>query len=96
MTKSHLIFNDCFFLRSWRFRSKCNRGGIESEFNSHKIVSVSEELMIYMMRLDDIYMNLYNNNERNDNNIGDSGGCSIGEGLKMNSTLTELWLSVRS
>ena len=34
-----------------------NRGGIESEFNSHKIVSGSEELMIYMMRLDDIYMN---------------------------------------
>ena len=30
------------------------------------------------------------NNERNDNNIGDSGACSIGEGLKMNSTLTIL------
>ena len=29
----------------------------------------------------------------NDNQIGDSGTCSIGEGLKMNSTLTELDLS---
>ena len=35
-----------------------------------------------------------NNNERNDNNIGDSGACSIGEGLKMNSTLRELSLWV--
>ena len=34
-----------------------NRGGIESEFNSHKIESGSEELMIYMMSLGDIYMN---------------------------------------
>ena len=33
-----------------------NRGGIEGEFNSHRIVAGSEELMIYMMRLDDIYM----------------------------------------
>ena len=33
-----------------------------------------------------------NNNERNGNNIGDSGGCSIGEVLKVNSTLTELYL----
>ena len=31
----------------------------------------------------------------NGNNIGDSGGSGIGEGLKFNSTLTELWLSVR-
>ena len=37
-----------------------------------------------------------NNNERNVNNIGDSGGCSIGDGLKVNSTLTELVLFVRS
>ena len=28
----------------------------------------------------------------NDNNIGDSGGSVIGEGLKFNSSLTELWL----
>ena len=33
---------------------------------------------------------LINNNERNDNHIGESGGCSIGEGLKVNSTLTLL------
>ena len=39
---------------------------------------------------------MMNNNEWNDNDIGDSGGCSIGEGLKMNSTLTELNLGVRS
>ena len=39
---------------------------------------------------------LINNNERNGNNIGDSGGCSIGDGLKMNSTLTELHLGMRS
>ena len=34
-----------------------NRGWIKDEFNSQRIVSGSEELMIYMMRLDDIYMN---------------------------------------
>ena len=34
------------------------------------------------------------NNERNSNNIGDSGACSIGEGLKMNSTLRKLDLWV--
>ena len=34
-----------------------NRGRIEDEFNSHKIVSGIEELMIYMIELDDIYMN---------------------------------------
>ena len=34
-----------------------NRGRIEDEFNSHRIVSVYEELMINMMSLDDIYMN---------------------------------------
>ena len=27
------------------------------------------------------------------NKIGDSEACGIGEGLKINSTLTELWLS---
>ncbi len=32
----------------------------------------------------------------NDNNIGDSGGRAIGEGLKFNSTLTKLGLSMRS
>ena len=32
----------------------------------------------------------------NDNNIGDSGGSGIGEGLKVNSTLTELILRMRS
>ena len=32
--------------------------------------------------------------EYNDNNIGDSGGSVIGEGLKFNSTLTELGLSM--
>ena len=36
------------------------------------------------------------NNDRNDNKIGDSGGCSIGEGLKVNSTLTKLYLGVKS
>ena len=35
---------------------------------------------------------MMNDNERNDNNLGDSGGCSIGDGLKMNSTLTKLSL----
>ena len=39
---------------------------------------------------------LINYNEKNVNKIGDSGGCSIGEGLKMNSSLTELYLGVRS
>ena len=42
----------------------------------------------------DWFMNIYDVN--NDNNIGDSGGSVIGEGLKVNSTLTELYLSVRS
>ena len=70
-----------------------NWGWIEGEFNSHKIVAGSEELMIYMMWLDDD--ELINNDEINDNNIGDSGGCSIGEGLKLNSTLTELDLRMR-
>ena len=42
------------------------------------------------------YLHELNNNERNGNDIGDSGGCSIGDGLKMNSTLTELYLSARS
>ena len=32
----------------------------------------------------------------NGNNIGDSGGSAIGEGLKVNSTLTELYLGLRS
>ena len=32
----------------------------------------------------------------NENNIGDSGGREIGEGLKFNSTLTELNLKVRN
>ena len=34
-----------------------NRGRIEDEFNSHRIVAVYEELMMYMIELDDIYMN---------------------------------------
>ena len=34
--------------------------------------------------------------EYNDNNIGDSGGSVIGEGLKFNSTLTTLYLGLRS
>ena len=34
-----------------------NRRSIEDEFNSQNIVAECEELMIYMMRLDDIYMN---------------------------------------
>ena len=34
-----------------------NRGRIEDEFNSQKIESECEELMIYMIELDDIYMN---------------------------------------
>ena len=32
----------------------------------------------------------------NGNNIGDSGGSVIGEGLKFNSTLKTLYLGVRS
>ena len=54
-------------------------------------------------RINDLYdeigwylYELINNNERNGNNIGDTGGCSIGEGLKINSTLTKLDLGVRS
>ena len=39
-------------------RSMFNRGRIEDEFNSHRIGSGSEELMINMMTLDDIDMNL--------------------------------------
>ena len=35
-----------------------NRGWIEDEFNSHRIVAGNEELMIYMIKLDDIDMNL--------------------------------------
>ena len=34
--------------------------------------------------------------EYNDNKIGGSGGSVIGEGLKFNSSLTELDLDVRS
>ena len=34
--------------------------------------------------------------EYNENNIGDSGGSVIGEGLKFNSTLTDLNLGMRS
>ena len=34
-----------------------NRGRIEDEFNSHKIVSECDELIIYMIESDDIYMN---------------------------------------
>ena len=34
-----------------------NWGWIEDEFNSHRIASVYEELMIYMMPLDDIDIN---------------------------------------
>ena len=34
-----------------------NRGGIDDEFNSHSIGSGCEELMIYMIELDDIDMN---------------------------------------
>ena len=34
-----------------------NRGRIEGEFNSQNIVAECEELMTYMMELDDIYMN---------------------------------------
>ena len=36
------------------------------------------------------------NDDWSDNQIGDSGGCSIGEGLKVNSTLKELDLDLRS
>ena len=72
-----------------------NRGRIEDEFNSHKIVSECEELMIYMIELDDIYMN-WLKNERNGNLIGYSGAFSIGEGLKVNSTLKSLGLYMRS
>ena len=39
---------------------------------------------------------LMNNDERNVNNIGDSGACSIGDGLKVNSTLTLLNLGIKS
>ena len=39
---------------------------------------------------------LITNNERKYNHIGDSGGSSIGEGLKVNSTLTKLDMYVRS
>ena len=34
-----------------------NWGWIEDEFNSHNIGSGNEELMIYMIQLDDIDMN---------------------------------------
>jgi hypothetical protein len=36
------------------------------------------------------------NDDKNDNQIGDSGAISIGKGLKVNSTLTALYLSLRS
>ena len=35
-----------------------NRGRIEGEFNSQRIVAKYEELMTYMMSLDDIDMHL--------------------------------------
>ena len=41
-------------------------------------------------------MVIYDVYNENDNDIGDSGGNAIGEGLKVNSTLTELGLEVRS
>ena len=47
-----------FLIPYWKFRSMFNRGSVEGEFNSHIIGSGSEDLMIYMMSLDDIYMNL--------------------------------------
>ena len=74
-----------------------NWGWIEGEFNSHRIGSGSDELMIYMMWYVWWYWyELMNKNERNDNKIGDSGGCSVGDGLKVNSTLTLLDLGMRS
>ena len=72
-----------------------NRGRIEDEFNSHRIVAVG-------WGVNDIYdvirwywYELINNNDRNGNSIGASGACSIGEGLKVNSTLKELDLGMR-
>ncbi len=40
--------------KHWIIRSKFNRGSIEGEFNSHRIASGSEDLMNYLMELNDI------------------------------------------
>ena len=80
------------------FRSEINGRCLENNFNSHIIGSGSEELMIYMLWLDDnIDMNwsIIMREMKNGNNIGDSGGCSIGEALKVNSSLTFMNLAMR-
>ena len=45
---------------------------------------------------DDMNKSLFIYDVYNGNNIGDSGGCMIGEGLKVNSTLTVLGLGLRN
>ena len=52
----YMFFHDSFN-RYRRFRSMFNRGRIEGEFNSHRTGSGIEELIEYMMELDDIGMN---------------------------------------
>ena len=64
-----------------------------------KVNSTLTELYLYW-GVDDVLLRIswwYDwfmiiNDEYNDNNIGDSGGNVIGEGLKFNSTLTILYL----
>ena len=76
----------------------CVWGGIEGQFNTHIIGSVYEESIMCDWEFHDYMVNLwlFIDDEYNDNNIGDSGGSVIGEGLKFNSTLTELRLGLRS
>ena len=44
---------------------------------------------------DDVDINWWINMREMITNIGDSGACSIGEGLKVNSTITDLYLGMR-
>ena len=69
-----------------------------------KVNSTLTKLSLWEWGVNDIYdtigwlywYELMNDNERNGNNIGESGGCSIGDGLKVNSTLTKFDLRMRN
>ena len=77
--------------------SGCISIGEGLKFNSTltKLYLECEELIMNNWEFNDdmIFMTIYY--VYNANDIGDSGGCAIGEGLKFNSTLTMLCLCVR-
>ena len=55
-----IVFVNDFFLEwNWRFRRKCDWGRIEVQFNTYKIVSVVEELIMYDWEFDDDMINLW-------------------------------------